>query len=35
MKNFEKFIIDCKSINIDLTDKQLNQFDQYYDLLIK
>ena len=35
MKNFEKFIIDCKSINIDLTVKQLNQFDQYYDLLIK
>ena len=35
MRNFEKFIADCKSINIDLTEKQLNQFDQYYDLLIK
>lgn len=35
MRNFDKFIADCKSINIDLTDKQLLQFDQYYDLLIK
>ena len=32
--NFESMINDFKAYNIDLTEKQIEQFDKYYDLLI-
>ena len=33
--NIETFINELKKININLTDKQLNQLDKYYNLLIE
>ena len=35
MNDYSKFIADCKELNIELSDHQLKQFDQYFELLVK
>ena len=35
MNDYSKFIADCNELNIELSDHQLKQFDQYFELLVK
>ena len=32
--NFDKFLNELKSIDVELTDKQLEQFRLYYEMLV-
>ena len=35
MKNLDQFLCDCKNLGIELSEKQKNQFLQYYELLVE